>query len=270
MDTQAFHDFEHQGWVELAQSYEGAFVPLTDQATAPLLEAVGAARGVRVLDIACGPGAATAAAAARGADATGVDFSATMVEIARHAHPGVRFQEGDAESLPFADGAFDAAIMSFGLLHLARPEQAVAEAHRVLRAGGRFAFTVWAPPDEAVLFGMVLRAVERLGRPGVALPAGPPFFRFSDPEESRAVLAAAGFVAPVVMKLPLVWRLDAAEAAFEAVARATVRTGALIRAQPPEVARAIRDAVVAELLRYRDGDGIALPMPALLFSAWRS
>jgi SAM-dependent methyltransferase len=270
MGTQAFHDFEHQGWVELAQRYEDSFVPLTDQATAPLLDAVGAGPGVRLLDVAAGPGSLTAAAAARGADAIGMDFSATMVQLARRAHRGVRFEEGDAESMPFADGSFDAVVMSFGLLHLARPEQAVAEAYRVLRAGGRFAYTVWAPPDEAVLFGMVLRAVERLGKSTVSLPPGPPFFRFADPEESRTVLAAAGFVAPIVMKLPLVWRLDRPETAFDAVVSATVRTGALIRAQPPDAARAIKEAVVAEIEPYRAADGISLPMPAMLFSAWRS
>jgi ubiquinone/menaquinone biosynthesis C-methylase UbiE len=270
MDMQAFHDFEHQGWVELAESYQGSFVPLTDQATGPLLDAVGAGPGVRLLDVASGPGSLAAAAAARGADAIGMDFSATMVQLARRAHPEVRFEEGDAGSIPFSDGSFDAVVMSFGLLHLARPEQAVGEAHRVLRAGGRFAFTVWAPPDEAVLFGMVLRAVDRLGKSTVTLPAGPPFFRFADPEESRSVLADAGFVAPVARKLPLVWRLDRAETAFDAVASATVRTGALIRAQPPDAARAIKDAVVADIERYRDDSGISLPMPAFLFSAWRA
>src|SRR5205809_6238429 len=56
--------------------------------------------------------------------------------------PEIEFREGDAEALPFPEASFDAVVMNFGMLHLAHPERAVAEAFRVLSAGGRFAFTV--------------------------------------------------------------------------------------------------------------------------------
>ena len=121
-----------------------------------------------------------------------------MLAEARRHHPAIDFQAGDAEALPFPDASFDAVVMSFGLLHLGRPDQALAEAHRVLRPGGRIGFTVWARPEEAVAFGIVLRAIERHGRLDVPLPPGPPFFRFSDPEESRRVLLGLGFRAPEV------------------------------------------------------------------------
>jgi len=66
----------------------------------------------------------------------------------------------------------------------------------VLHPGGRIAFTVWATPDKAVGFAMVLMAIEEHGATDVSLPPGPPFFRFSDREESRRVLLDAGFVQP--------------------------------------------------------------------------
>ena len=113
-----------------------------------------------------------AAAAQRGASVVAVDFSEAMLAEARRHHPAIDFRTGDAEALPFPEASFDAVVMSFGLLHLARPDQALAEAHRVLRPGGRLAFTVWDRPEEAVAFGIVLGAVQRHGRMDVPLAAG--------------------------------------------------------------------------------------------------
>ncbi len=170
-----------------------------------------------MLDVASGPGLVAAAAAERGVRVTGVDFASAMVDQARRRYPEIAFREGDAESLAFADGGFDAVVMSFGMLHLARPDAAIAEAHRVLRPGGRYAFTVWAAPEKAVGFGMALRAIEKFGKAQVTLPDGPPFFRFSDPAGTRATLEQAGFTDVELKELPLVWRLTSAGAAFEAL-----------------------------------------------------
>src|SRR5204862_6545516 len=160
MDTNAFHDFERAGWERAAEFYGDAFGVVTVQTGVALLDACGVRSGSRVLDIACGPGFVAAAAAARGADVTGLDFSAAMIAEARQRHPSIAFRDGDAESLPFDAASFDAVVMNFGLLHLARPDTALREARRVLRPGGRYALTVWAPPDRAVGFGMVLKAIE--------------------------------------------------------------------------------------------------------------
>jgi len=157
--------------------------------------------------------------------------------------------------------------MSFGLLHLGRPDQALAEAHRVLRPGGRIAFTVWARPEEAVAFGIVLRAVERHGRLDVPLPPGPPFFRFSDPAEASRVLVGLGFKAPEIMVVPQMWRLASGDALFEVMRDGTVRTAGILRAQTPEAQHAIRAEIREAVLPYRRGDGIELPMPAVLSSA---
>jgi hypothetical protein len=157
--------------------------------------------------------------------------------------------------------------MSFGLLHLGRPDQALAEAHRVVRAGGRIGLTVWARPEESVAFGIVLRAIERHGRLDVPLPPGPPFFRFSDPDESRRSLLGAGFQAPEVVKVPQVWRLGSLDALFDAMRGGTVRTAGLLRAQTPEAQEAIRTEIREAVRPYRRGNGVELPMPAVLASA---
>ena len=100
-----------------------------------LLDAVAAGPGTRLLDVGCGPGTITAAAAARGADAVGVDLAVGMLALGRERHPGLELLEADAEALPFPDDAFDALVGGFVLNHLPAVETAVAEAARVLAAG---------------------------------------------------------------------------------------------------------------------------------------
>ena len=121
MDAEAFREFEHAGWEAVAHPYHHHFARLTTQATGPLLEAVGVGEGMRVLDVATGPGYAAAAASLRGADAVGLDFSAAQVALARSQYPTLEFHQGDAEALPFPDRSFDAVVSNFGMLHFARP-----------------------------------------------------------------------------------------------------------------------------------------------------
>ena len=134
-------------------------------------------------------------------------------------------------------------------------------------AGGRCALTVWAKPDVSLGFGIVLRAIETHGRLDVPLPEGPPFFRFSDPDEAARSMRAAGFVDPRVEQIPLVWRLESVDALYDAFVEGAVRTAALLRAQTPEATVAIRRAIAGALGPYRRGDVFELPMAAVLSSA---
>jgi SAM-dependent methyltransferase len=267
MDPAAFHDFEQNGWERAAEHYGDAFGGLTTQTAGPLLDAVGASKGTRLLDVATGPGFIAGAAAARGAEVAGLDFSIAMIAEARRRHPAIAFREGDAEALPFEDAGFDAVVMNFGLLHLSRPEAALAEARRVLRPGGRYAFTIWAAPEQAVGFGMVLQAVQQFGKADVPLPEGPPFFRFSDANECRRTLEGLGFSSVDVRTLPLAWRLSSADAVYDALSRGGVRTAAVLRAQSPDALASIRAAVRRAVEAYAQGKEFVVPMPAVLASA---
>jgi len=268
-DPVDFHAFELAGWEAVPDQYDCAFAKLTSQSIEPLLDATLVRAGARVLDVATGPGCVAAAASARGADVIGLDFSVAMLAVARRQHPALDLREGDAEELPFGDASFDAVVMNFGLLHMPRPERAVAEAFRVLRAQGRFGFTVWAPPAQAVGLGIVLDALRHSGDLSVPLPAGPPFFRFSDTAECERVLAAAGFGGVLVTLVPQVWRLRSPQALFEAMLNSTVRMAAVLKAQNAQALDAIRHEVREAAKRYVAGEGIELPMPAVLASAAR-
>jgi len=125
----------------IAKSYESG--------AADFVRRLGLIRGHRVLDVACGTGNLAVPAAQTGADVTGVDIATNLLDQARKraAAEGLkaRFDEGDAEKLPYADASFDVVISMFGVMFAPRPELAAAELLRVCRPGGRIALANWTP-----------------------------------------------------------------------------------------------------------------------------
>jgi ubiquinone/menaquinone biosynthesis C-methylase UbiE len=270
IDPDSFRQFEHSGWQNIPRQYHQAFGELTAQSIEPLLDAARVKKGTKVIDIATGPGYVAAAAARRGATVIGVDFSTAMIEEAKRHYPDIEFREGNAEQLSFGNNLFDAAVMNFGVLHLGKPDQALAEACRVLRTGGRFGFTAWAKPEEAVGFGIVLRSLAKYGDVNVSLPEGPPFFRFSEPDECMRSLLVAGFAAPQVVKVRQFWRLPSLDSLFECMRDSTVRTAGLLRAQKPDVLEKIRGAMLEEVKNHQTANVVELPMPAILASGTKA
>jgi ubiquinone/menaquinone biosynthesis C-methylase UbiE len=265
----SFRAFEQAGWENsgVVAKYHEHLSDLTNQSIDVLLEAAAIGGGSRVLDVATGAGYVAGAAAKRGAEVTGIDFSAPQVRMARERYPGLRFEQADAEALPFDSDTFDAVVNAFGMCHFPNPEIALQEAFRVLKRGGRMAFTVWDAPERAVGFGAVYAAIRAHGSLDVGLPAGPNFFLFSDPEHSMKALAKAGFVSPSCRQVPQVWRVSDPDVIFEAVTEGTVRAAATVRAQSPDAREAIKAALRETVMTYRRGEYFEVPNPAVLATA---
>jgi ubiquinone/menaquinone biosynthesis C-methylase UbiE len=264
-----FHRFEHEGWERVAHKYEKTWSGLTKPFIPALLTAVNIRNGVRLLDVACGPGYVARAALAAGAIPTGLDFSAEMVRLAREQNPTIEFQQGDAHSLPFADDSFDIVTINFGLLHLADPEKALAESYRVLCAGGRVGFNVWASPAVSAGARIVDSALKEFARLDVAVPEGPEYFGFNQKRACRNTLARFGFDprSTSFETMTAEWVVPFPEFVFDAEKNAGVRTAAVLAQQTPAVLERISKKIAESVSRYAKGSGYAIPYTAHIVSA---
>jgi SAM-dependent methyltransferase len=267
----AFTRFEHEGWERVANKYDSVWSSSTRQFIPPLLDAAKVSAGMSILDVGCGPGYVSAAAAERGAVPTGLDFSGEMVAIAKKMFPHIEFNQGDAQNLPFADGRFDRVLANFALLHLADPERAFAEAFRVLEPGGKFGFTIWAPPSESAYAKIIDDAIQAHADVDVDLPAGPPHYLFSGQEEFRQALQRAGFAGDsMVFKLHTIkWNVPNARYIFDAERNAGVRTAGLLAHQTPEKLSAIQSAIEDAVRQYAKGDRFSVPKAAYVVAISR-
>ena len=114
-----------------------------------LCEAADLRAGSKVLDVATGSGNTALGAARRRCEVTGVDYVASLLERARERAAverlDIRFEDGDAEALPYPDGSFDAVLSTFGVMFAPDQERAARELLRVCRPAGRIALTNWTP-----------------------------------------------------------------------------------------------------------------------------
>lgn len=265
---ETFKDLERAGWTARATAYDGLFGRITEAAISPTLDALEPLNGRDLLDVSCGTGHIAGVAARRGARAAGIDFAETMIETARANYPELALDLGDAEALDFDDASFDAVACGFGLLHFENPDRAIAEAFRVLRDGGRYAFTVWCGPEAGGdLFAIVTDAIAAHGTADVDLPPAPPWFRFAERAECDRVLGAAGFEDVRTAVLPLTWQPGSGAEVLEMIYKSIVRTPMLLERQPEAAREAIHVAIVEGAEATRGPTGLNIDMPALLVCA---
>jgi SAM-dependent methyltransferase len=196
--------------------------------------------GARVLDVGCGSGLFAQYAAARGCHVTGFDASEPLLAIARRRTPGADFHQGDMEDLPFPDEHFDTVTGINSFQYAADPCRAVAEARRVVKAGGQVILATWGPPQtcEAAAY---LAALRPLVPPQPAGSGGP--FALSEEAALRSLVSAAGLTPGTIKDVDVVWQFDNLETALTALLSAGPSTLAIQTSGRARVRAAAEQAI---------------------------
>ena len=196
MDARLQRRVQRYGWDKASTSYERYWREQLHPAQARMLTMAGLQPGEQVIDVACGTGLVTfdaARAVGRTGRVVGTDLSQEMVDRARQQAtvlelPHVAFERMDAEDLRTPPASFDVWLCGLGLMYVPDVARALAEAHRVVRPGGRAAAAVWGARNRcgwADIFPIVDRRV--------ASEVCPMFFQLGTGDMLRQAFEAAGF-----------------------------------------------------------------------------
>jgi SAM-dependent methyltransferase len=245
-----------------------------DRYDAPFYAAAAIGTADRVLDIGCGTGKTTrhAARASTAGSALGVDLSSAMLAIARQraADEGihnVRFEQVDAQIHAFELGAFDVAIGRTSVMFFGDRVAGLVNIGRALRPGGRLVLLTWQPfPDQEWIreFSLALAAGRDLPAPP---PEAPGPFTLADPDVTRSVLDAAGYVdvALADRREPMWFGADADDA-YQLVLGLL---GWMLDGLDDDGRAAAEDALRATIAAHATPDGVVYDSAAWIIQATR-
>ncbi len=260
-------------WITEQSRYDEMLAPFTDL----VVDGARLAGGDAVLDVGCGCGATTRAAARTIAPgrAVGVDLSDPMLERARAvaAEEGivnVSFERADAQTHAFATAAFDAVISRFGIMFFDDPVAAFTNIRRGTADRGRLAFVCWQPLAVNEWFRVPAAALAQHATPAdVGNQSGPGMFAFADPTRPTDVLARAGWQAidAADRHVPIhVGGRGSVDDAVEFLCVGSLGRTMLAGIDAGSRARAI-DALRDALAPHHDGDGVRLDAAVWLVTA---
>lgn len=264
-------------WIAQETFLDAAMAAILDR----LLERTDIRREESLLDIGCGTGASTLAAALKTGPeghVTGLDIAGQLLDRARQrsdeaGHRNTRFVLADAQTHPFVPESFDAIISRFGLMFFASPVAAFANMARGLKPRGRLVFAAWGPVAGNPWFSIPRdAAAARLGKPAPADPFAPGPLAFQDMERVTKLMEQGGLkgVRGEAEMVPLTPPVTAREAAATAT-----RVGPAARIMKEFLgteadAAAIETAVAEAFMKFETEKGISVPATINFFSAGRT
>lgn len=213
--------------------------------------------GERILDLSTGTGWTSRVIARRGASVVGADIASGLLDAARAKASAeglsIDYQLGDAESLPFEDGEFDAVVSTFGVMFASHPEAAARELARVCRKGGRVALTTWLSDSTvAKMFGVMKRYMPPPSGPAPSSP-----FEWGRAERVRELLEQAFDLR--FEKATSYYREPSAEAAWETFSTGYGPTRMLAATLDPDRRNGLRGDFVEFHADFATELGICVP-----------
>ncbi|MDQ4075571.1 MAG: methyltransferase domain-containing protein [Chloroflexota bacterium] len=188
------------------------------------------------------------------------DFASEMVAAARERarEMGIRnvaFRVLDAEQMELATDSVDGVLCRWGYMLMIEPAKALHETRRVLRPGGRLAFSVFAAPERNPWASLVTRVLVSQGHIPPPDPRAPGIFAMADPTRIRELVAAAGFAEPEIEEMTLQWRFVDQEAYWQFLLEAAGAISPILRALPPAAQSTVRHQLHEAAKPFYSGDG---------------
>jgi ubiquinone/menaquinone biosynthesis C-methylase UbiE len=258
----ARHKREERAGYNLIAARYAAAAPLRAGPNEALLDAAQLRPGLRVLDVASGPGVLAAAAAPRVVD--GLVVAADLAEgaLAPARRCGVACAAADAERLCFSEAGFDRVLCGLGLMFFPHAEAALAEMRRVLAPGGLLALSVWGEEARVPLVACALQCLRRLLPPPRQARLSP--FRFGDAALLRLTLEQAGFAEVKVASHVLESAFDSPEAYWQGFRDLAGGAATALARLPAEFLARLPQELVRELAPYRQGGAYLLASEVLI------
>ena len=168
------------------------------------------APGMKILDMAAGPGASSEPLFKAGAEVISADFSQGMLDAGKKQRPYLNFQRADALDLPFGDNSFDVYTISFGLRNTHNTEKALSEALRVLKSGGRLVIVEFSKPTfrpfRTIYTNYLMNLLPAIAKrtssnPGAYIYLAESIKAWPDQAELTSIIEKVGFIQTTVTNL---------------------------------------------------------------------
>lgn len=227
--------------------------------------------GDTVLELAAGLGD-TGLMAARLVGETGrvivTDFAPEMVAGARRRAEelgveNAEFKVLDAERMDLETDSVDGVLCRWGYMLTIHPAAAFAETRRVLRPGGRLAFSVWASRERNPALSLVGRVLESQGHILPPEPEAPGAFVMADPGRIKELVVRAGFAEPEIEEVSFRWSFADQEAYWRYLTETSASASPVLRTLPTTAQKAVREQVHEEARPFHTGEGYVFPAVCL-------
>ncbi len=267
-DAERFTADAKHNWSSVADRYDRLSAHFFPPITSAFLSFVQLHAGQLVLDVACGPGYLTTAAASAvgtAGRAVGVDLSPGMLKVAmsRATQRNLEYREMNAEELDLPDGLFNVVLCQLGLMLFARPQAALREMFRVCKKGGTVACLVQGNPERMLFTSLVLKTMVKHA-PELKQPGAPNIYTFAPVGVLDQALTQAGFWHVVSSRVSGVFLFESPEEYWRTMTEGGGRTGAMLRSLPQDKQKAVQDDVLRQAAQHASGGKIAIPYEVVM------